>query len=154
MVRLRTSDNAKVVYNTAYGGGFTNDVCSVSGNTNVEAHHNGFRDESEYGGASGGVPSPVFASDGGAFSFPDSATFRIALVGTDAGFWYTAFAADTLVGPFLAETNSVPGTGGALPLSVDADPVAHPTRFVRVCVSREPCAAGVSLEEFLANPLP
>jgi len=40
-------DGAKVVFNTAYGGGFTNDVYSVSGNTNIEAHDNGFRDESE-----------------------------------------------------------------------------------------------------------
>ena len=47
MVRLRSCDNAKVVFNTAYGGGFTNDVYRVSGNTNIEAHDNGFRDESE-----------------------------------------------------------------------------------------------------------
>ena len=52
MVRLKTCDNAKVVYNTAYGGGFTNDVMKSSA-TNVEAHHNGFRQESEYGQTSG-----------------------------------------------------------------------------------------------------
>lgn len=48
MVRLKTCDNAKVVFNTAYGGGFTNDVMKSSA-TNVEAHDNGFRAESEYG---------------------------------------------------------------------------------------------------------
>lgn len=48
MVRLKTCDNVKVVYNKAYGGGFTNDVKKSSA-TNVEAHHNGFRQESEYG---------------------------------------------------------------------------------------------------------
>lgn len=53
MVRLRVCDGAKVVYNTAYGGGFTNDVYNVSGNTNIEAHDNGFRQESEYGQVSG-----------------------------------------------------------------------------------------------------
>ena len=40
-------DGAKVVFNTAYGGGFTNDVYSVSGNTNIEAHDNGFRGASK-----------------------------------------------------------------------------------------------------------
>ena len=54
MVRLKTCDNAKVVYNTAYGGRFTNDVLNVSkSSSNIEAHHNGFRLESEYGQASG-----------------------------------------------------------------------------------------------------
>ena len=53
MVRLRVCDGAKVVYNTAYGGGFTNDVYNVSGNTNIEAHDNGFRQESAYGQTSG-----------------------------------------------------------------------------------------------------
>ena len=48
MVRLKTCDDAKVVFNTAYGGGFTNDVMKSSA-TNVEAHDNGFRDESEWG---------------------------------------------------------------------------------------------------------
>ena len=57
MVRLRTCDGAKVVYNTAYGGGFTNDVYNVSGNTNIEAHDNGFRQESEWG--AGGDPEPL-----------------------------------------------------------------------------------------------
>ena len=152
MVRLRTSDGAKVVYNTAYGGGFTNDVYSVTGNRNVEAHHNGFRDESEYGGASGDVPPPVLASGGGALSFPDSATFRIALVETDPGFWYTAFAAANLSGDgdFVSEAASVPGSGGALELDVAVDET-HPARFVRVAVSRVPCDAGVSLAAFLAR---
>lgn len=146
MVRLRTSVGAKVVYNTAYGGGFTNDVLSVSGNANVEAHHNGFRDESEYGD----VPTPVFASGGGALSFPDAATFRIALVETDPGFWYTAFAANDLDGDFVSESASVGGTGGALALDVAVDG-ARPARFVRVAVSRESCEAGVSLAAFLAR---
>ena len=54
MVRLRTCDDAKIVYNTAYGGRFTNDVFNVStSSSNVEAHHNGFRQESEYGQDSG-----------------------------------------------------------------------------------------------------
>ena len=48
MVRLKTCDDAKVVFNTAYGGGFTNDVMKSSA-TNVEAHDNGFRAESEWG---------------------------------------------------------------------------------------------------------
>ena len=50
MVRLRTCDDAKVVYNKAYGGRFTNDVLNVSkSSSNIEAHHNGFKQESEYG---------------------------------------------------------------------------------------------------------
>ena len=48
MVSLKTCDDAKVVFNTAYGGGFTNDVMKSSA-TNVEAHDNGFRAESEWG---------------------------------------------------------------------------------------------------------
>ena len=54
MVRLRTCDDAKVVYNTAYGGRFTNDVFNVSkSSSNIEAHHNGFKPESQYGQTSG-----------------------------------------------------------------------------------------------------
>ena len=34
---------------------------------------------------------------------------------------------------------------------IAADPATHPVRFVRVGVSAEPCAAGVSLESFLAQ---
>ena len=76
----------------------------------------------------------------------------VSLVGTDAGFWYTAFAADALDGEFVSEAASVRGTGGVLPLSVDADPQTHPTRFVRVVVSRDPCeSAGVALSAFLAR---
>ena len=100
------------------------------------------------------VPEPVFrgADTGGALAFPDAATFSIALVGTDAGFWYTAFAADALSDPFLSEAPSVRGTGGALTLSVDADASRHASRFVRIAVSRDPCeAAGVALEDFLAR---
>ena len=74
------------------------------------------------------------------------------LVGTDADFWYTAFAADTLDGDFVSEASSVRGTGGALTLSVDADATRHPSRFVRVTVSAERCeSAGVPLEAFLAR---
>ena len=73
------------------------------------------------------------------------------LSGTDAGFWYTAFAADAVEGPYVAEADSVRGTGGTLALTLDADAAEHPARFVRVAVSREPCAAGVSLESFLAQ---
>ena len=78
------------------------------------------------------MPPPVFAAEGALAV--SGATFTVSLVGTDAGFWYTAFAADTLDGDFVSEAASVRGTGGALPLSVDADPVAHPSRFVRVVV--------------------
>ena len=100
------------------------------------------------------VPEPVFraADAGGALVFPDAATFSVMLVGTDEGFWYTAFAADALSDPFLSEAPSVRGTGGALTLSVDADASRHPSRFVRIAVSRDPCeAAGVALEDFLAR---
>jgi len=97
------------------------------------------------------IPAPVFAEGGGALAFPDAATFSLTLTGTDAGFWYTAFAADAVEGPYVAEADSVRGTGGALVLTLDADAAEHPARFVRVAVSREPCAAGVSLESFLAQ---
>ena len=97
------------------------------------------------------IPAPVFAEGGAALAFPDAATFSLNLVGTDAAFWYTAFAADSLEGPFVAEAASVRGTGGALALAIAADAATHPVRFVRVGVSAEPCAAGVSLESFLAQ---
>ena len=96
------------------------------------------------------IPAPVFAADG-ALAVSGS-TFIVSLVGTDAGFWYTAFAAGALDGEFVSEAASVRGTGGVLPLSVDADPQTHPTRFVRVVVSRDPCeSAGVALSAFLAR---
>ena len=97
------------------------------------------------------IPAPVFAEGGAALSFPDAATFSLTLSGTDAGFWYTAFASDSVEGPYVAEADSVRGTGGTLALTLDADAAEHPARFVRVAVSREPCAAGVSLESFLAQ---
>ena len=92
------------------------------------------------------IPAPVFAEGGAALAFPDAATFSLNLVGTDAGFWYTAFAADSIEGPFVAEAASVRGTGGALALTIAADAAAHPVRFVRVGVSAEPFKAGVCLE--------
>ncbi len=43
MVRFRRGDGATVVFNTAYGGGFTNDVLNLNSSTHIEAHDNGFR---------------------------------------------------------------------------------------------------------------
>lgn len=58
MVRFRRGDGAKVVFNTAYGGGFTNDVLNLNSSTNIEAHDNGFRQESEWGAGGDPEPSP------------------------------------------------------------------------------------------------
>ena len=74
MVRFRRGDGATVVFNTAYGGGFTNDVLNLNSSTHVEAHDNGFRAESEWGGSGGsdGLPflgTPAVSRDGsGTFS--------------------------------------------------------------------------------------
>ncbi|MBR1609605.1 MAG: hypothetical protein IJ678_08335 [Kiritimatiellae bacterium] len=96
------------------------------------------------------IPAPVFAS-GGALGFAaDGGQFTVALDDTDAGFWYGAFAAETLDGPFVAEADGVPGTGGRLVLSVEAGP-SRPSRFVKICVSRVPCRAGETLEQFLSR---
>ena len=150
MVRLRSCDNAKVVFNTAYGGGFTNDVYSVSGNTNVEAHDNGFRDESEWG-ASPVLPVLATRADDGVEPLgfgvdpsDDSPTFEVTIRNASGGVWYTVYAADAVDGAYAAAASVQAAADGLLTLSVPA-PSDKPARFVRIGASKTPVPFGTAL---------
>ena len=150
MVRLRRSDGATVVFNTAYGGGFTNDVYSVSGNTNIEAHDNGFRDESEWG-ASPVLPVLATRADDGVEPLgfgvdpsDDSPTFEVTLRDSSGSVWYTVDAADAVEGAYAAASSVQAAAHGLLTLSVPA-PSDKPARFVRIGASKTPVPVGTAL---------
>ena len=143
-------DNAKVVFNTTYGGGFTNDVYSVSGNTNIEAHDNGFRDESEWG-ASPVLPVLATRADDGVEPLgfgvdpsDDSPTFEVTIRNASSGVWYTVYAADAVGGAYAAAASVQAAADGLLTLSVPA-PSDKPARFVRIGASEMPVPVGTAL---------
>ncbi len=72
-----------------------------------------------------------------------SATFLVTLRTTNADFWYTAYVAEALGGPYVADASSR-GTGGTLTLTLDG---GHPALFVRIGVSARPVAEGTNLED-------
>ena len=77
MVRFRRGDGATVVFNTAYGGGFTNDVLNLNSSTHIEAHDNGFRDESDWGSSGGSDDLPALGTP--AVSRDGSGTFSVSV---------------------------------------------------------------------------
>lgn len=142
MVRLKTCDDAKVVFNTAYGGGFTNDVMKSSA-TNVEAHDNGFRAESEWGAPPVLPEYPVLGTP--AVSRGGNGTFSISVsvssnapasvVCVDRGNTYPMATADTSLPATYSAVLSELGAGTHQPsvraLASNGTPVSAtcPTAF-------------------------
>ena len=72
-----------------------------------------------------------------------SATFCMTVVNVVGGAYYTAFASESLDGPWLAEEDSAVGVAGEpLVLAIDASDPRKPARFARIVVSTTPYAAG------------
>ena len=90
----------------------------------------------------GGAPLALAGSGG-------SATFSMTVVNAVEGCWYTAFAASSLDGPFVAESDATQaGADATLVLSVSAGPSV---RFVRVVASKRPFSAGDPLPASLLS---
>ncbi|MBQ3811366.1 MAG: hypothetical protein II839_11160, partial [Kiritimatiellae bacterium] len=87
---------------------------------------------------------PRFAGEGAVrFDGTDGPRLRVRIADATAGAWYTAFSAESLDGPFLAEAASVYArTAGELAFDIDATPAA---KFVVVAASSAPFDAGDAL---------
>lgn len=87
--------------------------------------------EFDVAGEGAGARPPIAVENG---------KFSVRMANAAAGAWYTAFAADSLDAPFVAEADSVQVLeSGPLELAVAAD---GPARFVRIVASASPFSEG------------